>query len=400
MSSTVLYAQGMKRRGILTALLCSATLILCAWLPASGASPKSGQACKVIGQKIAAKAQILQCKKVGNRKVWQVVKASKPAVTHKPAPPPPVVAPVMPTSFADLHQNRSGVSWAAWKAVNSLSQPSVAGPKQVDVFTGPNTKPVFENYDAIIKATSEAFPNATTPQRLIVLRFSFADIQWAEEALKDLTSSSDYAQLQRNEGGQIIAGNCNTTTKDCLGARLSTTNAEVAYFIEGVPNALTGRQLTHRTSGELAVHEYFHALQSQTQFGRPGAFSPWRLRWLLEGSAQWAQMAVTYRGSYELYKSMIRSSCDAECKNLTEEQLLKYLQSGPSPSSDFSQWLSYSVGSQVIEILVALKGQHAILALHERMANGLAFEAAFKDVFEVEWSQALPEIARTIAVMN
>jgi hypothetical protein len=54
------------------------------------------------------------------------------------------------------------------------------------------------------------------------------------------------------------------------------------------------------------------------------------------------------------------------------------------------------MGSLVIEALVSLKGQDSILEIYAQMGNKLTFNQAFKAVYGVEWSYAIPILAKTI----
>jgi hypothetical protein len=50
----------------------------------------------------------------------------------------------------------------------------------------------------------------------------------------------------------------------------------------------------------------------------------------------------------------------------------------------------------VIESLVALKGPDVMLDMYVEMGKGLTFDQAFSNLFGVEWSYAIPILAKTI----
>jgi hypothetical protein len=46
--------------------------------------------------------------------------------------------------------------------------------------------------------------------------------------------------------------------------------------------------------------------------------------------------------------------------------------------------------------LVALKGPDTLIDIYEQMGKRLSFDQAFKNTYGVEWSYALPILAKTI----
>jgi hypothetical protein len=64
--------------------------------------------------------------------------------------------------------------------------------------------------------------------------------------------------------------------------------------------------------------------------------------------------------------------------------------------SNFDQFFNYSLGSRFIEALVALKGPDTLIGMYEEMGKKLSFDQAFKNVYGVEWSYAIPILAKTV----
>jgi hypothetical protein len=50
----------------------------------------------------------------------------------------------------------------------------------------------------------------------------------------------------------------------------------------------------------------------------------------------------------------------------------------------------------LIEALVAVKGPDTLIDVYEQMGKRLTFDEAFKVTYGVEWSYALPILAKTI----
>jgi hypothetical protein len=62
----------------------------------------------------------------------------------------------------------------------------------------------------------------------------------------------------------------------------------------------------------------------------------------------------------------------------------------------FDQFLNYSLSSRFIEALVALKGPDTLIGMYEEMGKKLSFDQAFKNVYGVDWSYAIPILAKTV----
>ena len=63
----------------------------------------------------------------------------------------------------------------------------------------------------------------------------------------------------------------------------------------------------------------------------------------------------------------------------------------------FNSWLNYSLGSLVIEILVAIEGPNVLVDFYEEMGKGLTFSQTFEKIFGTAWNDAIPIISKTIS---
>ena len=54
------------------------------------------------------------------------------------------------------------------------------------------------------------------------------------------------------------------------------------------------------------------------------------------------------------------------------------------------------MASHAIEALVALKGADTLIEMYAQMSNRISFDQAFKNTYGVEWSYAIPILAKTI----
>jgi hypothetical protein len=176
------------------------------------------------------------------------------------------------------------------------------------------------------------------------------------------------------------------------------TGTDTSIIVQGVPNRLNPYDLTggaRFATGMLEAHEYFHALQRIPIMGKS---SIWPHAWFREGSAEWIQNAAINFENYEAYKSFIKVDCSGACARLSEAEIIEFLQTANDNylPNKFVPWLNYSLGSYVIEILVALKGQDSIIEMYSQMATRINFATAFKITYGVDWDYAIPIIAKTI----
>ncbi len=352
----------------------------------SGA-PVSGSNCKKIGKTQVVNGESFTCKLKGKNRIW--IKSKKQQLDRTKAP----------TSFDDLYENRKGISKSAWQKVrnNVLSSDSKVG--QLEILTGPNTKPYFDDYQLATSLVSRSFPNHLEPEKTLIIRYKFVDLEWAEKITREKLSTKDYEDLNRNEGGKLVSSNCNQQKKDCEGAKQQTAFSDkMSIILQGVrnsddPNDATGKMRFY--SGMLEAHEYFHALQRIPIMGKSNL---WPHAWFREGSAEWIQNAAINYNNFENYQQYIVLDCQYSCLRLQEADIAEFLQTSRENVilDKFEPWLNYSLGSWVIESLVALKGPDVMLDMYVEMGKGLTFDQAFSNLFGVEWSYAIPILAKTI----
>jgi hypothetical protein len=65
-------------------------------------------------------------------------------------------------------------------------------------------------------------------------------------------------------------------------------------------------------------------------------------------------------------------------------------------NSSFSNDLSFSLGTDIYQILVALKGPDFMYQLCNEMSQGQQFDQAFQNIFGVTWEVAAPTLAKVI----
>lgn len=396
---------------------------------ASGA--KAGGACKKLGSTQITSGKTFTCIKKGKKLIWNkgvLTPAPAPSVTPQPSPTPspsstvlpapiepitpsptatvsenPTSAPTptpipTPTSFENLYEARKGISLAAWTKVSETIKANQSKAGAVEIYTGPNTKPYYENYLIPISLVSRAFPNKLEPNKTFILRYNFADLAWAEQIAKEKIESNEYSRLQSYENNQLISGNCSTPAANCRGARQQATRPELSFILHGVENSINPFDPSAKsrfTTGLLEAHEYFHSLQRMPIMNRD--VQDWPHAWFREGSAEWVANAVVNYENFDAYKNFQKVNC-SDCFTLTPEYIQEYLESAFANSlpAKFNQFYNYNMGSFVIEALVALKGQESIIEMYAQMGSKLTFNQAFKVIYGVEWSYAIPILAKTV----
>ena len=402
-------------------------LILSTLTVAEAASPKAGSSCPKVGIKEVSKGKTFTCVKSGKKLVWNKGVVSKatpkstptpspsPAISASPTPEPsltpmpspssspsatpspsisstpkqsPASAPT-PKSFEDLFENRLGISFTAWKKSSEVIVASKAKIGSLEIYTGPNTKPYFDDYPTAVSLVSRLFPSRSEPAKTIVIRFNYKDLGWAESITREKINANDYDQIQRSENSQFVSGNCESITANCRGARQQTGNSGVSVIMQGVENQLDANDPTAKLrsySGMLEAHEYFHALQRIPIMGKSNV---WPHAWFREGSAEWVQNLTINYQDFIKYQDYLRLDCNPTCLRLSEADIAEFLEksNGESAGPKFDRWLNYSLGSHVIEALVALKGPDTLIEMYAQMSTRINLQKHLR--MSMVWSGAM-----------
>lgn len=409
---------GMRKRLGSLAIFVAALLLITS---SGNAAVKQGDMCKKVGSTSTVNGVKFTCVKSGKKLIWgkgvSVKKpASNPVAMASPSPSPspttskaPTPAPtqtptptaepiVLPTSFSDLFENRKGISLAAWQKSSEIIKSSKNKSGTLEIFTGPNTKPFFDDYPTPVSLVSRLFPTRGEPARTIVIRYKYVDIEWAEALLRSKLTEQEFTRLNNNEGGRAILGRCDANSRNCVGAMQQTTGAGLSLIIQGVPNMINQGDPTGTLrlgTGMLEAHEYFHALQRIPIMDKTDV---WPHAWFREGGAEWVQNMSVNFADFKNYEEFLRLDCKFDCRVLSEADIVAFLEGSKENYTPpkFQQFLNYSLGSHVIEALVAVKGPDTLIDMYEQMGKRLTFDQAFKNTYGVEWSYAIPILAKSI----
>ena len=131
--------------------------------------------------------------------------------------------------------------------------------------------------------------------------------------------------------------------------------------------------------------------------------------WFNEASATYVENAVMNQSSFDTYmrfraadSKLAYPSCgpaDQGCIAVTEEVMTKFLSLSNYQNnwSDFPYGMKYEVSNRVIEALVALKGYQSIADIYRYQAQNHTFEEAFEHVYGIEYSKAIPILAKIVS---
>jgi len=427
------------------------TILIFASNQAISAAPvKTGSSCSKAGKVAVSKEKKYTCIQKGKKLIWSKgvrIKSAAPAptptvsisatptpepsptpsitATPEPSPTPSVTAvasptpepsptpttpPPAPKDFSDLYENRAGISQSAWSKSSEIIKASKAKYGTLEIYTGPNTKPYFDDYPTAVSLVSRLFPNRLEPSRTLIVRYSYKDLDWAEKITREKLIPSDYEQAQRDERNQLVSSNCSSkpltassgevdlSSLNCRGAKQQSTASGVSMILQGVENEINLNDPTSKSrfyTGMLEAHEYFHSLQRIPIMGKSNI---WPHAWFREGSAEWVQnISINYE-NYLSYKEFLQLDCSPICIRLSESDISEFFETSNQEYSlpKFDRWLNYSLASHAIEALVALKGADTLIEMYAQMSNRISFDQAFKNTYGVEWSYAIPILAKTI----
>ena len=374
------------------------TLFLSTFTSAIAKTPKSGASCTKLGITKDYKAKKYTCIKSGKKLVWNkgvAIKTAAPAVaptpTLSPTPTPtPIISPTptpkypdAPTSFNDLIENYSGISYAAWSKANSAISAANDVAPPFKALTGPNTTLAFKNPASAYDLVARLYSGYKSTSAMTVLSFGYDDRDWAQEQMKQLQPKSTWQWITETA--------CATRAKCWGGGMFSDEKANGLLVI--TTEVLDNNHL----SGTLDAHEYLHAIQ-QNQMGRPTVWpepSDWPPAWYREGQATFAQNASIYYQSFDLYLKN-RKSISTELyrdSTITSEWIQEFFVTN-QPSS----WFNYDLGAMLVEGLTALKGPGSTMEIWKLMGTGSSFESAFEKVYGISFTKALPIMSKAIAL--
>lgn len=377
-----------QSRLVLT-LLVSSLIITSAPSSHATSKPIDGKACKTVGAIKLLRDHTFVCSKNGKRSIWKIkdFKPNQRTIILKP------------TGLSNLVANRKGISSAAWEKSSEIMRNNSPKFGSLEIYTGPNTEPYFDDYPKAIGLVSRLFPDRAEPEKTLVIRYKYRDLDWAETIFQEKIGADSYQQMNSTENGQLVPANCSAQSKECPNSMQQTSAKGVNVILQGFRNTDTPNDATGKLrfySGMLEAHEYFHSMQRIPIMGKPGV--TWPQAWFREGGAEWVQTMAIYYQDFTTYKEYLRLDCAYECQKLSESDIQEFLTLAKENylPPKFHPWLNYSLGAHVIEALVALKNPDVLIEMYSQMSTGNSFEQSFKNIFGEDWSYAVPILSKAI----
>ena len=260
---------------------------------------------------------------------------------------------------------------------------------------GPNTKEDDPNSLLALNLASKLYSNLNQVKTLYVIKFSLADVAWAQQQY-DLLHLINYDST-------AVAKQCNFLF--CNGASAGINDNGDGVILVGQGDRYSIRSST----SQVVAHEYAHTIQFINAVCESKG-CVWNVPpWLREGGAEWSGTASRFSGNFDDYLAFRKSSLATDYAlsyRYTADYMTRFLNPNPylSPTQfDWYYWdkydaqTSYSIGFMVNEILVNIKSPEAVMKLYSDLGAGKSFNEAFQQEFGMAWSDACPIIAKAIA---
>lgn len=360
-------------------------------LPAYSATPpKAGSACSKQGISRTHQGKKFTCIKSGKRLVWKkngAIKISAPSATGIAAAAPAPLSTIKPIkSFSELRTRYLDFHYLAWNsAFKTRSKPS-STTLQIESLLGPNSRKCEHNIRPALEDVHKMFSGSLLPKRIWIVYFDEIDRSWVESETKKLLRQNE---IQASDGKMDNPESVNVDTQ-----------AAVIWF----ENSCSVTDFMS-VSGAGMSHGYTHSIQ-KFQFSQDSSkWGTWGSapRWLLEGGATFSENMTAHGDTFEKWKSAGPfHNTDLKKYDLAFFQdFLRYKLPGDIPYTwaHTEKWPNqrvYDIGSIVCEILIAIQGPNSIIDLYREFAQLQDFDASFKKVFGVTWTDVYPDVAFAI----
>jgi hypothetical protein len=345
-----------------------------------------------------------------------------PKIAVNPIPITLPVKPVGDITFANLEQRIADISPAAYKAVQQVmaknSQPKLA----LNIYVGPNTKPVLDDVPGAFKKIIRLWSGFRQPLDYSALIYNFQDKDWAFKT--DAKIPAVVKSKQGVAGGVSLSRYIiNCTKEQCTGGNSSVPDAAghgYGHFPVDLAEQSTD---VYFQVGGIFGHEYTHTMQGAQFIGTRNTFKPTTEAqaerglsntpsdlhlaatpcWITEGQANFLGTAAT-ADSLEKYMNWrvgVPKGFSAEGFNdFSATSLQKFLLTNKAPNClppAPIYLLGYSIGALAIEALTAIAGPQSHMAVLTLIGRGQPYETAFKNVYGISWAEAAPILARVAA---
>jgi len=310
------------------------------------------------------------------------------------------------TSFSDLYANRLGISRAAWAKSQSVFEASTSVTPPIEIFTGPNTKPYETNANVTVDKVTKLISGTQGIKKVNVFYYTLQDVDWAASLVQSMMGAIEYEKGNRQQGGPIVScfggGDCNRSTA-------WTTQDGTAYLLLGV----TANPDQYETNYGVADSEYYNAIVKSIYLSQ-NALLPQTIPsiyaanqppfWLHLGGEIMSSCLGGSGSDFQAFEKCTQGregSFGWGFPQATFESVTAYLDisnvSGMWRDSHYAYMNeALPIGTDLMEIFLALKGPSVLIDFDTMMSQGKSFVDAFQTEFGTTWQSAEPEIAKVI----
>jgi hypothetical protein len=276
----------------------------------------------------------------------------------------------------------------------------------VSIFTGPNTKPYETNASETISRVTQLIGGTQGIKKVDIFYFTLQDVDWAANLVQSIMGKVEYEKGDLQQGGPIVScfggGDCNRSTA-------WTTADGTAYLLLGV----TAHPDDYEIKYGVADTEYYNAAVKSIYLSQnallpevaPSIYSANEPPFWLHLGGEIMSACLGGSGSdYQAFDECTKgreSSFGGGFPSATFDSVTTYLDlsnfSGMWRDSHYAFMnQALPIGTDLMEIFLALKGPSVLIDFDTMMSQGKSFEDSFQTEFGISWQLAAPEIAKVV----
>lgn len=296
------------------------------------------------------------------------------ACTATSLPPAETGPPIASRSAAPSVAVVATTSPAPTRAAPTRPPDPLVSDRQVYSPIGSGTTYVFDQtatteYQTLIKGavdTSQRFWGVGAP--ITLYASADADSVW-ESYVKFIGSTDPPSKLRASYPAQA---------QSCPPASLGPVMGGAQAVAFGIFLCLVPSVYPTQIIAKVTAHEYFHAIQAYlsrsvitSSQGRTPYLGP---VWLIEGSARWSELKIGFESDAfsQQLATAVRYARQAPSSLQCSETGSAYFSTSADP---------YLLGTAAVDLLIATKGQQALLAYWSQFAAGTYWPTAFESAF-------------------
>jgi len=321
-------------------------------------------------------------------------------------------------TWANITDRIDDISAAAWTDARLTIESNNELPSATDVFISyitPGARsvdPKIDEANIILKRVFQLYARYPSPSRVFFIALTRDDRVATEKWLSGQFPGSDFIANSIDSIYQThpqVEGV--VTWSNCAGRNTYTLykGRSASAVILGVCPSENGQD-QHFDGVWGMAHEYMHTLGLAFNPQFPSDINHVLPCWFTEGQPEWTQAAVsnkfnTYLRAQHLHPYYLTQSGlgleQTVARKWSQAKVESYLRAASDVRSCWqtSQYaLAYSLGAVAVEALVSISGSESVVAFHQKLMLGMTFDQAFSDVYGIPWEQAVPVLAKVVAV--